>query len=459
IVSDGEDGVDGADGLTPEIGTNNNWIIGGVDTGIVAGGQNGASAYDEWLAAGNTGSAQDFLDSLIGASGSDGVDGDDGTDGLTPEIGANGNWFIGTTDTGVVAEGQNGDSAYEEWLVAGNTGSAQDFLDSLIGASGSDGVDGDDGTDGLTPEIGSNGNWFIGTVDTGVVAGGQNGDSAYDEWLTAGNTGSAQDFLDALVGPAGQDGANGTSVTVMDNGDGTVTVSDGTTDVIISDGEDGVDGADGLTPEIGTNNNWIIGGVDTGIVAGGQNGTSAYEEWLAAGNTGSEQDFLDALVGPAGQDGANGTSVTVMDNGDGTVTVSDGTTDAIVSDGADGVDGANGLTPEIGSNGNWFIGTVDTGVVAGGQNGDSAYDEWLTAGNTGSAQDFLDALVGPAGQDGVDGTSVTVTDNGDGTVTVSDGTTDVVVSDGADGLTPEIGTNNNWIIGGVDTGIVAGGQN
>ncbi|MBF8151635.1 collagen-like protein, partial [Winogradskyella sp. F6397] len=112
------------------------------------------------------------------------------------------------------------------------------------------------------------------------------------------------------------------------------------------------------------------------------------------------------------------------------------------------------LTPEIGTNNHWIIGGVDTGIVAGGQNGDSAYEEWLAAGHSGSEQDFLDALVGPSGQDGVDGTSVTVTDNGNGTVTVSDGTTDVVVSDGTDGLTPEIGTNNHWIIGGVDTGIV-----
>ncbi|MBF8151530.1 hypothetical protein ITJ86_16625, partial [Winogradskyella sp. F6397] len=62
------------------------------------------------------------------------------------------------------------------------------------------------------------------------------------------------------------------------------------------------------------------------------------------------------------------------------------------------------------------------------------YEEWLAAGNSGSEQDFLDALVGPAGQDGVDGASVTVTDNGNGTITVSDGINDVVVSDGADGV-------------------------
>lgn len=38
----------------------------------------------------------------------------------------------------------------------------------------------------------------------------------------------------------------------------------------------------------------------------GAAGASAYQAWLAAGNTGSQADFLTSLHGPAGQDGANG---------------------------------------------------------------------------------------------------------------------------------------------------------
>ena len=37
-----------------------------------------------------------------------GADGKTGADGITPTIGANGNWFIGETDTGVKAEGEDG---------------------------------------------------------------------------------------------------------------------------------------------------------------------------------------------------------------------------------------------------------------------------------------------------------------------------------------------------------------
>ncbi|MBR2388193.1 MAG: hypothetical protein IKB02_05435 [Clostridia bacterium] len=55
-------------------------------------------------------------------------------DGLTPYIGVNGHWWIGTQDTGVHAEGK-------------------------------------DGVNGLTPYIGENGDWWIGEADTGVIAG------------------------------------------------------------------------------------------------------------------------------------------------------------------------------------------------------------------------------------------------------------------------------------------------
>lgn len=62
-------------------------------------------------------------------------DGEPGEPGTTPHIGANGHWYIGSTDTGVKAQGE-------------------------------------DGTPGITPHIGANGNWFLGDTDTGVQARG-----------------------------------------------------------------------------------------------------------------------------------------------------------------------------------------------------------------------------------------------------------------------------------------------
>lgn len=61
-----------------------------------------------------------------------------GKAGETPRIGENGNWWIGSRDTGVKAEGK-------------------------------------DGEDGVTPVIGSNGNWWIGDRDTGIKAKGEDG--------------------------------------------------------------------------------------------------------------------------------------------------------------------------------------------------------------------------------------------------------------------------------------------
>lgn len=75
----------------------------------------------------------------------------DGKDGITPHVGANGNWFVGSTDTGISAKGIKGDS-------------------------GKDGNNGINGTDGVTPHIGNNGNWFIGNTDTGISSKGEKGE-------------------------------------------------------------------------------------------------------------------------------------------------------------------------------------------------------------------------------------------------------------------------------------------
>jgi len=62
-----------------------------------------------------------------------------GTNGVTPTIGGNGNWFIGGTDTNVLAIGQDGKSAYELAVQNGFVGSLSQWLDSLIGEPGDDG--------------------------------------------------------------------------------------------------------------------------------------------------------------------------------------------------------------------------------------------------------------------------------------------------------------------------------
>lgn len=46
----------------------------------------------------------------VGLKGADGANGKDGTNGITPTIGANGNWYLDTTDTGKPSRGEKGDT-------------------------------------------------------------------------------------------------------------------------------------------------------------------------------------------------------------------------------------------------------------------------------------------------------------------------------------------------------------
>lgn len=130
--------------------------------------------------------------------------GADGKGGITPTIGKNGNWYLGSTDTGKPSRGADGTPG-------------------ATGAPGKDGAPGADGKDGITPTIGKNGNWYLGSADTGKPSRG------------AGGTPGA-------AGAPGKDGAPG------------------------------ADGKDGITPAIGENGNWYLGNTDTGKPSRGENG-------------------------------------------------------------------------------------------------------------------------------------------------------------------------------------------
>lgn len=101
-----------------------------------------------------------------GDDGLNGIDGIDGVDGTTPTIGDNGNWFLGTEDTGKPSRGEKGEK--------GDKGI--DGLNGIDGEDGIDGTDGIDGANGTTPTIGDNGNWFLGTEDTGKPSRGEKGE-------------------------------------------------------------------------------------------------------------------------------------------------------------------------------------------------------------------------------------------------------------------------------------------
>lgn len=142
-------------------------------------GMDGLSAYEIWLAEGNTGTEHDFLNSLIGPQGPQGEQGAQGIQGEKGDKGDPGN----DGEQGAPgATGADGASAYEVAVDNGFIGTESQWLASLKGDPGEKGDKGDPGDDG---------------------AAGTDGKSAYQIWLDNGNTGSEQDFLDSLVGPPG----------------------------------------------------------------------------------------------------------------------------------------------------------------------------------------------------------------------------------------------------------------
>ena len=103
-----------------------------------------------------------------------------GTDGITPTIGANGNWYLGTTDTGKPSRGATGATgAAGAKGDPGDKGAKGDKGDPGAkgdpGEPGATGPQGPKGADGITPTIGTNGNWYLGTTDTGKPSRGATG--------------------------------------------------------------------------------------------------------------------------------------------------------------------------------------------------------------------------------------------------------------------------------------------
>ena len=99
--------------------------------------ENVKTALDELVPKSHSHANKDTLDLLSAAdgklkyNGSDvGLKGDKGADGITPTIGTNGNWYLGTTDTGKPSRGEKGDK-------------------------GADGTNGKDGINGKTPVKGT----------------------------------------------------------------------------------------------------------------------------------------------------------------------------------------------------------------------------------------------------------------------------------------------------------------
>ena len=203
-------------------------------------------------------------------------------------------------------------------------------LRGAAGEAGKDGADGENGTDGKNGINGTNGKDGINGVDGKDGADGKNG----------------KDGIDGADGKDGKDGMNAKNIEVQraethiqwryECGEWQNLVA--IADITGPTGQKGADGANGKTPEFRVNENTL------------QWRYVGDEIWLNLYD-------LSVLKGLDGKDGADG--INGKDGADG----KDGT------NGQNGSDGADGNTPFIGENGNWWIGTNDTGVKAEGKDG------------------------------------------------------------------------------------------
>ena len=204
------------------------------------------------------------------------------------------------------------------------------------GAKGETGSTGPAGADGVTPTIGTNGNWYLGETDTGKPSRGEKGDKG-DKGDPGAKGEPGETGPQGPTGPQGETGPQGPTGPAGDNG---------------------APGANGVTPTIGTNGNWYLGETDTGKPSRGEKGDTG-----AAGTTFTPSVSADGTLSWTNDGGkTNPDSVNIKGP--------QGNPGEKGNPGETGAKGADGVTPTIGENGNWYLGTTDTGKPSRGEKGD-----------------------------------------------------------------------------------------
>ena len=391
----------------------------------------GLSAYEIALQNGFEGTVEEWLESLVGADGEDGVgiarfsynnagellahltdgtiinlgviDGEDGENGLTPYIDENGNWWIGETDTGVKATGE----------------------------------DGKDGIDGITPQLRINtetNEWEVSLDNgatwssTGVEATGEKGDKG-----DKGDTGTG--ITGITLDEANSDETKSVYIiTLTDNTTYSFTVSHGADG---ADGAKGEPGADGITPQLrinSTTNEWEVSldngttWSSTGVVATGAKGdkgdkgdTGEQGEKGDKGDKGDQGEKGDAGVGikSAALDQDGNLIITLTDDSVQNLGKIVGMNGIDGEDGSDGKDGVGVKSAALDQNGNLIITLTD----------DNVFNLGTILGTNG--KDGADGKDGKDGKDGINGKDgVNGKDGTDG----KDGTNGKDGADGKDGL-------------------------
>ena len=357
-------------------------------------------------------------------------------------------------------EALKGDSAYEIAVSHGFAGTENEWLASLVGAAGRDGV---------SPTIGSNGNWHIGDVDTGVAATGRDGNGIkLIEEVTSDVAGKTKiqitfdndttTYFYVANGADGKDGLNG-----ADGKDG-LNGADG------KDGLNGVDGKDGAEGAKGDKG-------DKGDIGATGNGIAKVEKTLTNGlvdtytitftdNTTTTFTIVNGANGTNGENGKDGTNGDKGEDGNGIASIAKTGTDGLVdtytinftngehatftiTNGANGSDGAKGDKGEDGAKGD--KGDAGVSITGATLNGEGELIIVLSEGdpiNVGkvvgaSGVDGTNGNDGKDGKDGSDGVSVTGAriENGELILTIGDQDVNVGNVKGTDGASGVDGTN------------------
>lgn len=370
-----------------------------------------------------------------GAKGDKGDPGATGPQGITPTIGENENWYLGNVDTGKPSRGRQGEKG--ETGAKGEKGDKGDKGDPGAtgaqgergaqglqgergekGEKGDTGAKGDPGTDGTTPTIGANGNWYLGTTDTGKPSRGAKGDKG-DQGET-GATGAPGPK--GATGPQGETGPRGPQGPKGDTGSGFKVLGYYATAAALSAAVANPEA--GMAYGVGTaepydiyiydsvskswKNNGPLQGAkgDTGV---GVANVTFDDDVMTVNLTSGAHYSSGSLRGPQGVKGDAGAK---GEKGDPGAQGEKGAT------GAAGAPGADGVTPTIGANGNWFLGSTDTGKPSRGVKGEQgAKGEKGDKGDTGAqGEPGKDGSPGAAGAPGATGTTFTPSVSADGTL-------------------------------------------
>ena len=350
---DGINGEDGENGITPQFKIENNYWLVSYNNGTSweqldkATGASGASAYDIWLAAGNTGDTDAFLASLKGESGATGPNGASAYEIWVAKPVNNGKSEDEFFESLKGKDGQfkiygklesseelpNNAKIGDAYVIDGNliTWNGEDWINigSIKGDPGVSGATGPQGPSGITPDFEIRDKWLY-------VKYGD------DEWENIGKIEGPQGPKGDTgpQGPQGEKGNDGTSVTIKGsfeteedlfnvvekvNGDGYIIAGNlhvwsGENWINVGriqgpegpQGQSGPQGPQGETGEKGDKGDKGDQGEkgETGPQGPqgetGEKGASAYEIWIAAGNSGDTDVFLASLKGKDGQDGPQG---------------------------------------------------------------------------------------------------------------------------------------------------------